>query len=284
MRHVKPPRVPERLDRPSLERGEKSQDKVVREDGDSMVGPQRDATPRASSFRHENRRSMSKSRSTPIQQNIAPLSTTHDLSRALQDWRRMFEDSKKEVREIRAVEARMRWDLWRDENRSRILDEKAVETEIRDWRRKQSHEMKTHMEEKNHDALVRALLESKQLQEFRREQKMLQKEEDLKAIEEQRVQDIEDTAWMTALTKTSVERQKLLLHERAKDLTEARDVKQQQSLANQMITEEERQIQRVDEMLQIKLALTEEKERVLASLQRMHSCQIAVTFGQTQHG
>jgi len=89
---------------------------------------------------------------------------------------------------------------------------------------------------------------------------------------------------MALLTKTSAERHKLLLHERAKKLTEARNVKRQQSLENRMINEEERQIQRVNEMLQIELELAEEKERVLASLDCTHLCRTAVTSGKAQHG
>lgn len=279
MRHVRSPRVPERLDRPALERVERKQGKAVREDSGSIVGQQREATTRASPLRQNNRRSLSNSRSTLSQENTTVLSPTHDLSHTILEWRRRFEDSKKEVLEIRAEEARARWDLHRDETRGRVLDEHAEETEIREWRRKQSHEMKTHLEEKNHDALVHALLESKHLQEFRREQRVLQKKEDRKAIEEQRTQDMEDTAWMAVLTKTAVEKHKLLLYERAKDLTEARDAKRQQSLENQMVSEEERQTQRVNEMLQMELELAEEKERVLASLDCMKSCRIAIMGG-----
>merc|ERR1719242_2544383 len=60
----------------------------------------------------------------------------------VQEFQRMLEETKKEVREIRAIEAQMRWNLAREESRERAQEEEAVITDIRDWRWRQSEEMK----------------------------------------------------------------------------------------------------------------------------------------------
>merc|ERR1719410_858387 len=119
----------------------------------------------------------------------------------VQEFQRMLEETKKEVREIRAIEAQMRWNMAREEVREKAQKEAAALDDIRDWRWKQSDEMKQYVAEKAHRAKVEELQEAKEYQEFKREVKTLVKEEDLKIIQEGYQNDISNAQWRAEMDR-----------------------------------------------------------------------------------
>lgn len=213
-------------------------------------------------------------RSSPQPNTLARM----DLSNAtkppsVQEWRRMIEETKKEVREIRSMEAKMKWDLKRSELQRKADEAKATEDDIREWRAKDAEDMKAFVEEKERDFRNTVLMESKEFQEFKRERKALEREEDLRVIDEEYDKNIENAAWRADLMKAAMEKDKALLKERAEDLNEIKDIKNLQKLQDQAVVEEERQSEKITEMLRMERELAKEKERLLASLEFTRSCQ-----------
>lgn len=189
----------------------------------------------------------------------------------------MIEETKKEVREIRSMEAKMKWDLKRSELQRTADEAKATEDDIREWRAKDAEDMKALVEEKERDFRTTVLMESKEFQEFKRERKALEREEDLRVIDEEYDKNIENAAWRADLMKAAMEKDKALLKERAEDLNEIKDIKNLQKLQDQAIVEEERQSEKITEMLRMERELAKEKERLLASLEFTRSCQNTAT-------
>jgi len=185
----------------------------------------------------------------------------------------MIEETKKEVREIRSMEAKMKWDLKRSELQRKAEEAKATEDDIREWRAKDAEDMKALVEEKERDFRTTVLMESKEFQEFKRERKALEREEDLRVIDEEYDKNIENAAWRADLMKAAMEKDKALLKERAEDLNEIKDIKNLQKLQDQAAVEEERQSEKITEMLRMERELAKEKERLLASLEFTRSCQ-----------
>merc|ERR1711920_913718 len=67
---------------------------------------------------------------------------------SMQEFRRMLEETKKEIRDIRALESRMKWKMARDAKTENLQEERANSEEIRDWRWKQSEILKEGVVEK----------------------------------------------------------------------------------------------------------------------------------------
>eukprot|EP00392_Amoebophrya_sp_AT5.2_P003292 g3297.t1 len=95
-----------------------------------------------------------------------------------------LEQMRREVRELKSQEAKARWDLKRQEKRS-VRDFKKHESEeLRQWRAENDIAMKKIMDAKREDARKKDLLEARDLCEFRKERRTLEKEEEKKRIEE----------------------------------------------------------------------------------------------------
>jgi len=166
----------------------------------------------------------------------------------------------------------MGWDIKRAELQHKAEEAKATEDDIREWRAKEAEDMKALVEEKERDFRTTVLMESKEFQEFKRERKALEREEDLRVIDEEYDKNIENAAWRADL-KAAMEKDKALLKERAEDLNEIKDIKNLQKLQDQAAVEEERQSEKITEMLRMERELAKEKERLLASLEFTRSCQ-----------
>merc|ERR1712137_729165 len=177
------------------------------------------------------------------------------------------------VREIRSMEAKMKWDIKRAELQHKAEEAKATEDDFREWRAKEAEDMKALVEEKERDFRATVLMESKEFQEFKRERKALEREEDLRVIDEEYDKNIENAAWRADLMKAAIEKDKALLKERAEDLNEIKDIKNLQKMQDQAAIEEQRQSEKISEMLRMERELAKEKERLLASLEFTRSCQ-----------
>lgn len=185
----------------------------------------------------------------------------------------MLEDTKREVREIRAVEAQMRWNMRREEKKEKIMEEKEEIEEIRDWRWKQSAEMKAYVEEKANETKAVELEESKNFQEFKREAKAQGREENLRHITEEYLQDVEAAEWRKEIAQAAMERERELLADRVDHVAEHREIKHVQRQQEKAAVEEERAIEQSLEMAELAKQLAREKEQLLQSLEYQRACQ-----------
>lgn len=209
----------------------------------------------------------------------AALGSSAAQPQTVQEFQRMLEETKKEVREIRAIEAQMRWNMVREENKEKVLEEEAIVNEIRDWRWKQSDDMKAYVAEKAQQAKVVELEESKQFQEFKREAKAHVKEEDLKHMQEEYQQDMENAAWRAELVKEEEEREKELASGRVEDIQFIRETKAVQKERAKVEVEENRALEQSLEMAHMARELAKEKDQLLQSLQYVRSCQKTAPLG-----
>lgn len=185
----------------------------------------------------------------------------------------MLEETKKEVREIRAIEAQMRWNMAREEVRERTEKEAAALDDIRDWRWKQSDEMKQYVADKAHRTKVEEQQESKEYQEFKREVKTLVKEEDLKIIQEDYQKDLSNAQWRAEMEKERQIKEKEVVVSHAEDFQFLKEARAHQKIQEKTENDERHALQQNVEMAHVAKELAKEKEKLLQSLQYVRSCQ-----------
>jgi len=166
----------------------------------------------------------------------------------------------------------MKWNMQREERKDTVHQAKAVEEDIRDWRWHQSDEMKAYVEEKALQTKLGDLQESKEFQEFKREIKALEKEEDQQYITEMYLQDVENASWRTELAHIVGQRDKEIIADRREDVQHFKDFKLDQRLQEKVEEEEHRAIEQSLEMANLTRQLEKEKEQLLQSLQFTRQC------------
>jgi len=148
-----------------------------------------------------------------------------------------------------------------------------------DWRWKQSDEMKEFVDAKEHEQKIEDLEESKDFQEFKREVKLVAKEEEKRLISEEYLEDVDAAAWRMELAQALHEREKDFVAEKFDSLQEVKEIEVNQRLQEKVEKEEDRTIEQNLEMQNIAKQLQKEKEELLASLQYCRSRQGALPLG-----
>jgi len=187
----------------------------------------------------------------------------------------MLEETKKEVREIRSVEAQMKWNMAREEQKNKIADEQEAEEEIRDWRWRESDEMKEYVETKKQDDRLVQLEESRDFQEFKREVKEVVKQEELQYISEVYETDVENAAWRAEFARAAAEQDKEVIIDRVENIRHIQEVKAQQKYQHQREEDDARVQEQNAEMANLARQLAREKEQLLESLELTRNAQRA---------
>lgn len=187
----------------------------------------------------------------------------------------MLEETKKEVREIKAIESTLKWNMQREEKKEKLLDEKASVEEMRDWRWKRSEEMKAYNQAKAKEKQVAELKESKSFQEFKREIKVVAKEEAKQQITEEYLKDKEYAQQRAEFVKVLYNREKELVVARVEDYLEHREIRNYQKEQEKMEVDENRAHEQTLEMAAIAKEIAQEKEQLLLSLEHSRSAQRA---------
>jgi len=187
----------------------------------------------------------------------------------------MLEETKREVREIKAIESQLKWNMQREEKKERLVQAKETVEEIRDWRWKQSEDMKAHKAAKARENKATELKESKSFQEFKRETKAIAKEVFKQQITEEYLQDRENAQWRAELVKMVHEREKELVNARVEDYLEHREIRNWQKQQEKIEADENRAIEETLEMQAIAREIAKEKEQLLDSLEHSRAAQRA---------
>lgn len=187
----------------------------------------------------------------------------------------MLEETKKEVREIKAIESQLKWNMSKEEKKERQLEAKASVEEERDWRWRKSDEMKALAAEKAQEAKLTELKESKAFQEFKRETKKVEKVEVKKQIQQEYIQDRENAQWRAELVKEDHERSKLLVTNRVENYLEFREIRNLQKEQERIEADENRAIEQTLEMAAIAQEIAKEKEDLLRELEYSRAAQRA---------
>lgn len=193
----------------------------------------------------------------------------------IHEFRKMLEETKREVREIKAIESQLRWNMNREERKGRLSEAKATVDEIRDWRWKQSEEMKAYKAAKAKENKITELRESKSFQEFKREAKVNDKEEEKRQIREEYLQDREHAQWRAELAKAVHEREKETVTNRIEDYLELRDIRNFQKEQEKVEADENRAFEQSLEMAAIAREIEKEREQLLQTLELSRAAQRA---------
>jgi len=185
------------------------------------------------------------------------------------EHQRNLEQAKKEVREIKAMEAQLMWELEREEKREVAEADKYAEDEIMQWREDQSKGLQEIAEETKRRQRTEDLKSSKEYQTFKRDRKEVLKQDEQQYIKEKLQADLEFAHMQADMAKTAVaDRHALVLEsfEETQDLREKRAA--EKLLADQVAKQERAHEQRLTYVHQAK-QLSSEKEELLQNLQML---------------
>jgi len=119
--------------------------------------------------------------------------------------RLQMEQTKKDIRQLKAMEAQVNWNMRREEKREVIDEEKATDTEIRDWRWQQKAEMKQYEQEQARQTKIEDLVRNKDAVDWKREVKQVQKQDELVRQTEEYYETVDNAAWKEAVEQAVVE-------------------------------------------------------------------------------
>lgn len=134
----------------------------------------------------------------------------------------MVDTTKKEIREIRAADAQMRWDMLREDKQDMMSAEKKALDEIQEWRQEQSEGIKALVAENERRTKIIELGESKAYQEFKRECKLNSQDDEIQHNRAAYLQDLENAAWCADLTRAANDREKDVLADHRESEVETR--------------------------------------------------------------
>lgn len=197
--------------------------------------------------------------------------TAMDLP-SVEELKRMIAETKKEVREIRAVESKTKWQVNREERKDKLAQTIATQSELREWRWKQAEGMKALAVQRAQEAKVNDLQESKDFLKFKREAKLRTKEEELQLQTEVYHDRKKDSAWNVARAQEAVEQEQALVREKVDHVQHLREEKKQRVEQEKVSTAQERALQEHLDVAHLARQLAAEKERLLENLQFSRSC------------
>lgn len=187
----------------------------------------------------------------------------------------MLEETKREVREIKAIESHLKANMTREEKKERQTESKTSAEEMRDWRWRQSEEMKAFKAAKAQITKVAELRENKQFQEFKRETKVETKFKTQKEITEEYFQNKEEAQYRASLVKAVHHQENELVKARVEDYLENREIAGMSKEAQKMEEEENRAHEQSLEMAAIQRQIFAEKQEMLEMLEHSRAAQRA---------
>eukprot|EP00435_Cladocopium_sp_Y103_P005240 s885_g1.t1 len=203
---------------------------------------------------------------------------------SVEELKRMIAETKKEVREIRAVESKTKWQVNREERKDKLAQTIATQSELREWRWKQAEGMKALAVQRVQEARVNdlqelvgggknsTLQESKDFLKFKREAKLRTKEEELQLQTEVYHDRKKDSAWNVARAQEAVEQEQALVREKVDHVQQLREEKKQRVEKEKVTAAQERALQEHLDVAHLARQLAAEKERLLENLQFSRSC------------
>jgi len=131
----------------------------------------------------------------------------------VQDARARLQQVEKETREMKAMEASLRWNMKRDEERLRKSMRQDDQKEVQKWRQEQTAAAKEYKEQKQDHAHKADLQESRDHQETKRDNKAVEKEQDLERQRDQYLEQKENSEWIVAEQKARIPAERHMLIE-----------------------------------------------------------------------
>lgn len=133
----------------------------------------------------------------------------------IQDWRSQLEQVRRETRDMKALERKLKFSMDREQEKAKMEEKKADANEIHQWRQQQEAVMREHVAETKMMQKVVDLEDSKDFQEFKRSLRPLERDEEARTAKEAYMESKENSEWRVDLTKQ-------VLAERESELLESR--------------------------------------------------------------
>lgn len=155
-------------------------------------------------------------------------------------FKKQLEQTKKEVREIRALEGQLRWGMHREEKKQVVEEKREADQEIMQWREEQAVGMKEYAEEKIKEQRIQELGESKEFQVFKRDRKQVLKEEELEQVKEQYQADLEYSHMQAELQQAAEMDRHALVLEHQENFQDLREIRASEELREKAEAEDDR--------------------------------------------
>jgi len=194
---------------------------------------------------------------------------------SVNDLRRMIEETKREVRDIRSVETRTKWQMTREERREQIHTSMSTAAEIRDWRFKQAEGMKSYTAAKAQESKTVQLKESKDFIGFKKEVKKITKEDEIRYQKEVYLEGEELANWEAERAREAAEQDQALVKAKVENVEFLREEREFTRRIEKEVQDEERVTEQTLQMASLARELALEKEKLLQSLEYQTSCQRA---------
>jgi hypothetical protein len=191
----------------------------------------------------------------------------------VEEQNRQIEETQKEMRQIRALESTIMWNLEREEKKQVEEEKREAAVDIMEWREQLACGLKEADEERSRQKLVQDLYASKEFQEFKRDAKQVLKEADIQHIKEQYQADVEHSQMQAELAKHAVMDRHATVLENLEGIEVLREVKENERVRTKKEQEQERaRDQRLNFNHKHK-QLRDEKQDLLRNLQQLRSLQ-----------
>jgi len=191
----------------------------------------------------------------------------------VKEHQQKIQEVEKEMRQIRALESTIKWDLEREEKRQVQNEKKEDAADIREWREQLTIGLKQAVEETARQKHETDLVESKEFQMFKRDTKQVLKEADIQLMKEKYQADLEFSQMQAEMKKhDAVDRHALVL-ENLEDIEVLREVKENERERERTEAEQERALDQRLRYTHKTNQLRSEKEDLLRNLQLMRSMQ-----------
>eukprot|EP00933_Yihiella_yeosuensis_P065503 TRINITY_DN6935_c1_g1_i1.p1 TRINITY_DN6935_c1_g1~~TRINITY_DN6935_c1_g1_i1.p1 ORF type:complete len:257 (+),score=70.17 TRINITY_DN6935_c1_g1_i1:41-772(+) len=208
-------------------------------------------------------------------QNLAGPQGMPPTLASVEDLRKMIEETKAEVRAIKAVESKTKWDMKREERSHKVAEAAAETAEIRDWRWQQADEMKAMVEANTREQKVKETKEAKAYIDFKKEVKTRTREEELAYQQQVYAEHLEDSNWDKEKLRQDFLEEQALVKEKIENVQHLREERQIAYVREKQEQEQDRTLEQQLEYAKIARDLELEKARLLESLDFQRNCQKA---------
>jgi len=184
----------------------------------------------------------------------------------VEETKQLVEQAKREVRELKSLEMKSRWDLSREEKKSRQQKNLKAEIELRDWRKQQDDERLQLEEQTESENRAKDIADSRDYQIFKREVKIKSKEEDVKHARQVYETAKGHAAFEQEVKQNIVKERAAVVQERFETVEHVRDDRSKRHSEERNQLAKTRALERQQEILQQHKVLEKEKASLLESL------------------
>lgn len=202
----------------------------------------------------------------------------------MKELRSKLDQEKKEVRDIRALESQLRWNIQREEKRQTVEEAREEARQIMEWREEQAIGMREYEEEKSREQRIQELMESKDFQEFKREWRQAMKEKAMQDNREQLDEDMQFAEGQADLKRAVAAEDQVVCLDHAGEMQDLREIKVNERKREQVQVEQDRAHEQHLEITHKVNQISSEKEKLLRSLQLMQTRQKVPVRGNSRTG